>query len=126
MEIIYKGIAYTCEVINGYVFAPPSLAHLSDDASESDDIIPQDERIAYYLNEEEVSLSDDAKLALIGIIAPESLLIIHDITPYQYTTLRGYVTLTCTGANKFQFEGALSNTIHAWLNSNNVNYSIQK
>jgi hypothetical protein len=53
-------------------------------------------------------------------------LIIHDITPYQYTTLRGYVTLTCVSANKFQFEGALSNTIHAWLNSNNVNYSIQK
>jgi hypothetical protein len=67
MEIIYKGIAYTCEVINGYVFAPPSLAHLSDDASESDDIIPQDERIAYYLSEDEVSLTDTAKLALIGV-----------------------------------------------------------
>jgi hypothetical protein len=67
MEIIYKGIAYTCEVINGYVFAPPSLAHLSADASESDDIIPQDERIAYYLNGSEASMSDAAKLALIGV-----------------------------------------------------------
>jgi hypothetical protein len=67
MEIIYKGIAYTCEVINGYVFAPPSLAHLSADASESDDTIPQDERIAYYLSEEEVALSETAKLALIDV-----------------------------------------------------------
>jgi hypothetical protein len=67
MEIIYKGITYICEEINGYIFAPPSLAHLSDDASESAEIIPQDECIAYYLSEEEVSLSDDAKLALIGV-----------------------------------------------------------
>lgn len=66
MEIIYKGIAYQCEEINGYVFAPPALQHLNDDASESASIIPQDERIAYYLSEDEANLSDEQKLELIA------------------------------------------------------------
>jgi hypothetical protein len=68
MEIIYKGITYTCEEINGYVFAPPSLAHLNIDASESASIILQDECIAYYLSADEVALSDSEKLALIDCI----------------------------------------------------------
>jgi hypothetical protein len=67
MEIIYKGITYICEEINGYIFAPPSLSHLNDDASESSECIPQDECIAYYLSEEEVALSDEEKLALVGL-----------------------------------------------------------
>lgn len=68
MEIIYKGIAYQCEEINGYVFAPPALQHLNDDASESIEIIPQDECIAYYLSEDEVNLTDKQKLALLGVV----------------------------------------------------------
>jgi hypothetical protein len=66
MEIIYKGIAYQCEEINGYVFAPPALSHLNDDASKSASIIPQDECISYYLSEDEVNLSDAQKLELLA------------------------------------------------------------
>lgn len=67
MLITYKGIDYQCEVIKGYVFAPPSLKHLNDDASESDKIIPQDERIAYYLAPDEVRFTAAEKLELIGV-----------------------------------------------------------
>jgi hypothetical protein len=67
MLITYKGIDYQCEEINGYVFAPPSLSHLNDDALESSEPMAQDERIAYYLSANEVALSDSEKLALIGV-----------------------------------------------------------
>ena len=65
MEIIYKGIVYQCEEINGHIFAPPTLQHLNDDASESSEIIPQDECISYYLSATEIALTNKQKLELI-------------------------------------------------------------
>jgi hypothetical protein len=67
MNIRYRGINYECEVIEGFVFAPPSLYHLCERASRSTLKIYEDSFISYYLTEEEVSLTDKQKLALIGI-----------------------------------------------------------
>jgi hypothetical protein len=53
-------------------------------------------------------------------------LIIHDVTPSQYTTLRSFVTLTQVTPNHFQFSGALSPTVKAFIESNDISYSLQK
>lgn len=63
--ITYKGIDYQCEVIKGYLFAPPELMHLNEAAMESSTETPEDTRIYYYLSEDERNLTDAEKWALV-------------------------------------------------------------
>jgi hypothetical protein len=67
LTIEYQGVEYACESINGYVFAPPELAFLSEIASESDAEIHEDSLISYYLQPDEVDFLDCEKLELIGV-----------------------------------------------------------